>query len=59
MHVCWQDFRRKVLAKLLLNDKLYTVLLISTWFVTGTSTDAAEKAYIAKVEELKGKYGTK
>ena len=25
----------------------------------GTSTETAEKAYIAKVEELKGKYGTK
>jgi acyl-CoA-binding protein len=28
-------------------------------FFTGTSTETAEKAYIAKVEELKGKYGTK
>ena len=27
--------------------------------IVGTSADTAEKAYIAKVEELKGKYGTK
>ena len=38
---------------------MYVHIEMQSFFVTGTNPDDAEKTYIAKVEELKKKYGTK